>query len=526
MTIKKINNHQGKKSSLVKKMKKSIKKNNNNKINKNVNSHKLTTRRNFNTKMNKKVGGGEVNLDNDEITIFVSYLASDDRDFITKCSKHVNSDVGDDETVTKVKAVLAKIFPDQRDCEGFALNVLGKVSIFKNLYDYHQRMTDKLTKEGKESNVVNILELTPERIQRISRAMEGRCDVTSNNNIGNSLSEEDKDIVANIIDSVYSVNNMKEIIGQLSKEHLKLVDAIALQKSKNSFNSDEEIKLENDVNTMADILSISQEEDIIKNLSYDIKQIIKSYFGFNDNNNDCRESIMLIGLIKSLFAISNSKNIKQILSESTFKELVDKITYLIIHYDAIYKSLQTPVQFGGRNGRTKLGAIHHSIIKKLLNSDLLIMSLKNDYSFGLDVFATILSKPYNLISPSNLFTKIMTGVFVGATLIIPAAAAGITAGIGLHIAGAIYIGVAIITHILFRVSQFINWITSPLQRVGEKFGNWWKERKEKKKTKKEAELMKLYSEIMEKNALKKAAHYIELKPNNINNINNMNMKLN
>ena len=38
--------------------------------------------------------------------------------------------------------------------------------------------------------------------------------------------------------------------------------------------------------------------------------------------------------------------------------------------------------------------------------------------------------------------------------------------------------------------------------------------------------MKLYSEIMEKNALKKAAHYIELKPNNINNINNMNMKLN
>ena len=148
-------------------------------------------------------------------------------------------------------------------------------------------LVDKLTKEGKESNVVNILELTPERIQRISRAMEGRCDVTSNNNIGNSLSEEDKDIVANIIDSVYSVNNMKEIIGQLSKEHLKLVDAIALQKSKNSFNSDEEIKLENDVNTMADILSISQEEDIIKNLSYDIKQIIKSYFGFNDNNNDC-----------------------------------------------------------------------------------------------------------------------------------------------------------------------------------------------------------------------------------------------
>jgi hypothetical protein len=78
----------------------------------------------------------------------------------------------------------------------FSLNVLGKVSIFKNLYDYSKKSTP------------NNKELSPEQIQRISQLMERRCDQSNLPKLNSPINDSDKQIVIQIIESVYSSDNI------------------------------------------------------------------------------------------------------------------------------------------------------------------------------------------------------------------------------------------------------------------------------------------------------------------------------
>jgi hypothetical protein len=467
MTIKKINNHRGKKSSLVKKMKKSIKKNNNNKINKNVNFRRLTTRRNFKTKMNKKVGGGEVELTDPEITIFVSYLASDDREFITKCSKHVNSDVGDDENVTKVKAVLAKVFPDQRDCEGFALNVLGKVSLFQNLYDYHKRMTDKLTKEGKKSEVVNIHELTPERIQRISRAMEGRCDVKSNNN-SVLLIDEDKKVVLDILESVYSVDSIKSIFETMCYEKEKIQPH--LDSLKQNTNDQSVIKDIKDLQNFADMVNeITVDTQMINDISYDIRKIGLSYFGFSKDNKSCQDSIIMMGYIKTLIAMLNPHN----KFTHGFKNRIINLILKGIMANNLSKNVT--VQVGG--GKTSYEKMQYILTQTMTSID------------NIEKFSSIKAaeKFYkNIINPQNILTKILsvigTVILFSPLILFKTLFESI---LWLPYLVGITLPASILKGLLFCGNWLFKKLTYPFKGLSNSISDWWTERKTKKLAKKE-----------------------------------------
>ena len=513
-----------KKSSVVKKMKKSIKKNQNKRssnINIKTRVRKLTTRRHLNKMGNKvgnKVGGGSVELNDEEIRIFVAYLASDDREFITKCSKHVNSDVGDDENTTKVKAVLAKIFPDQKDCEGFALNVLGKVSLFKNLYDYHQRMTDKLRKEGGyEEGGMDIPELTPERIQRISKAMDGRCDVKSNNN-SVSLKDNDKKVALDIVESVYSVDSIKSIFKTMVSEKEKIQPK--LDSLKQTTNDPSVVTEITELEEFADMVEeITFDSEMINNISYDIRKIGLSYFGFSKDNKGCQDSIIMMGFIKALITIINPHNKFTHVS----KEVKQKILKLIFSGIITNNFNEQINQSGGRNiydyddnddnyGNKRNNNKQMSTFEKI---DKFFEKTANDI---LDKDSMITSRIYSFlekkINPQNVLTKLMTMIGLGIP-ILPFYIINLGVFI-LDVLSDFFIDIRLLSGIGYVVSSIprgLLWtgygIFKLFKLAGGKIGKWWKERKERKKTKKEVELMKLHRKIMANNAEIKARKQAE-----------------
>jgi len=260
-------------------------------------SKRITTR-----KRNLKGGDGKVELDDGEINIFIDYLMTDDKEFITKCSQFETN------TNNPTTNVLRKIFGNNKiDCEQFALNVLGKVSIFKGLYDYAHKLSKE---EGKNE----IPELTPEEINKISKSMEHRCDNSKNNLNSNKLNASEKKAVENIIKWVYSAENIKKIFEKIIKKVETLIPNEENKENLSEFKDD----LEN----------LTKNQEDLEKLQYNIERITMSYYGLdNSTEEECYKNVQLMGLIKALAIVQKLKiNPNQI--SSITEKIIQKISQL------------------------------------------------------------------------------------------------------------------------------------------------------------------------------------------------------
>ena len=253
-------------------------------------------------KLSKRIATRKRNLkggDDKEINIFIDYLMTDDKEFITKCSQFQTN------TNNPTTNVLRKIFENQQDCEFFALNVLGKVSLFKGLYDYAHKLSKE---EGKNE----IPELTPEEINKISKSMEHRCNNSKNNLNSNKLNPSQKKAVENIIKWVYSAENIKKIFEKIIKKVETLIPNEENEENLNEFKDDLEI--------------LTKNPEDLKKLQYNIERITMSYYGLdNSTEEECNKNVQLMGLIKAL-AVVQKINSNQI--SSITEKIIQKISEL------------------------------------------------------------------------------------------------------------------------------------------------------------------------------------------------------
>jgi hypothetical protein len=333
----------------------------------------------LNTKKNIKISGGTKNnntndtknknqnqdeLTDEEMISFVAYLSSDDRSFITKCYNRNNKD--SDDEVEEVKKTLEHFFPVQKDCEIFALNILGKVSLFKNLFDYHQMMTNQ--KREKPSD-----QLTLDRIDKISKSMEVRCndsDEIKSSLVSNPLSSEDKELVSNIFEEIYSVKGINSILGKMLSEQKQITDKLVLSKSQtNDPSVANEIK---DLTEFSNLINeIHSDSGMVANISINIKKMIDSYFGLEDNE-DCENSVSIMGLLKALKALLTVPNSKQLTQEVKNKMIVlilESIMQIDLNDKPKVPSSQSGQSGGAKESRYKkfknfLTNINDNFIKK------------------------------------------------------------------------------------------------------------------------------------------------------------------
>jgi hypothetical protein len=355
----------------------------NNTTNNNTKSVKLNVQNNNSngTENNNSNGTENKNQNPDELTdkemiSFVAYLASDDRSFITKCYNHVNNDSDDDE-VKEVKKTLKKLFPAQKDCEIFALNILGKVSLFKNLFDYYQMMPNQgkqtksdpltlddsqmMTNQGKQTKSDP---LTLDRIDKISKSMEVRCndsDEIKSSLVSNPLSSEDKELVSNIFKKIYSVKGINSILGKMLSEQKQITDKLVLSKSQtNDPSVANEIK---DLKEFSNLINeIHSDSGMVANISINIKKMIDSYFGLEDNE-DCENSVSIMGLLKALKALLTVPNSKQ-LTQEVKNKMIGLILESIMQIDLNDKS-KVPSSQSSQSSQS--GGVKESRYKKFKN---------------------------------------------------------------------------------------------------------------------------------------------------------------
>ena len=337
-------------------------------------------------------GGGNIELNNKEIDIFIKYLMTNDKEFITKCSQFGTNTNNTNNSTTMV---LIKIFGNNKiDCERFALNILGKVSVLKGLYDYAHKL-NKSTK--KKEN-----ELKPEEIDEISKSMEHRCD---NSSYKNNVSLETQTKVKNIIEWVYSPENIKKTLEKLQKDTTDTIEQLSNTTEKTT----EIIELIDDFTKMNNNLEqLNENPSIFDGLSYNIKKITSSYFGYNNDN--CEESIKLMGLIKALSAIIKLYQKSQ-LSHSNIDQIIQKVL----------GNINPQTQQGGYPKYYGNDVSTYEKIQKLLSKPLQNRAYNITRStielLGLDVFIITLALPfifetayYVIVSPILLIKASLFGI--------------------------------------------------------------------------------------------------------------------
>jgi hypothetical protein len=343
-----------------------------------------------------------------------------------------------------------------------------------------------MTNQKKEKNSDK---LTFDRIQKISKSMEGRCNIKSNNN--NSLDDEDKKVVLNIFEEVYSVDAINSIFGKMLSEKPQITNKLVALKSQTNDPSvdedvDKEIKELNDFSNL--INEINSDSEMINNISINIRKITESYFGFNKDDKDCENSILIMGLIKALLTVSNSTQF----SEKVKHKMITLIFKGIMQIHLNDESKPSQPQSGGEDEKSTYKKIQQFLSQK--GSDIWGKTQKNHNTF-------LVAKIYEKINPQKLSTDIVTCIVLFGPFFLFLVPELIYTGAKFfkitRLPQLFIIGLAKAT--LFSGYCLFKLLTFPFKGIGNKIGNWVNERTERKKRKKADKLMLLANQHEEEN---------------------------